>query len=167
MENNFDFGANSANEATTANTEGLVFNLANVEESVAFEVLPKGTYEAVVEELEYTLSNSSNSPMLHAVYSIVGGEYEGRKVHDYYSLTGKGAEFSLPRLKQLLTRVCPEEPLDAFNPQAFAESGVVINRLCQLKLTVQTNKKGEYKGEKRNAVREILSSASVASSFLG
>ena len=82
-------------------------------------------------------------------------------------LRGKGAEFSLPRLKQLLTRVCPEVSLDAFNPQQFADSGVAINRQCQLKLIVQTQKKGDYKGEKRNSVREVLGSADLANSFLG
>ena len=165
MGNNFDLGNNNMESAQ--NTEGMVFNLNDVQESTSFEVLPKGTYDAVIEELEYTLSQSSNSPMIKAVYSIVGGEYEGRKIYDFYSLTGKGAEFSLPRLKQLLTRVCPEVALDAFNPQQFADSGVAINRMCQLKLVVQTQKKGEYKGEKRNAVREIMSSADVAGSFLG
>lgn len=164
MNGNFDLGNNAQN---TQNTDGMVFNLNDVQEASSFEVLPKGTYEAVIEELEYTLSQSSNAPMIRTVYSIVGGEYEGRKIYDFYSLTGKGAEFSLPRLKQLLTRVCPEVALDAFNPQQFADSGVAINRMCQLKLVVQTQKKGEYKGEKRNAVREILSSADVASSFLG
>lgn len=168
MENNdFDLNGSTGASENTQNTDGMVFNLSGVEDSVAFEVLPKGTYDAVIEELEYALSQSSNAPMLHATFSIVGGEYEGRKIHDYYVLTGKGAEFSLPRLKQLLTRVCPEVSLDAFNPQSFAESGVAINRMCQLKLVVQTQKKGDYKGEKRNAVREILSSADVATSFLG
>lgn len=148
--------------------EGMVFDLSNVsDQGPSFEVLPKGTYNAVVEDLEYALSQSSNAPMLHATYSITDAEYESRKIHDYYVLTGKGAEYSMPRLKQLLTRVCPEVSLNAFNPQQFAESGVAINRSCQLKLVVQTQKTGDYKGEKRNSVREILASADLANSFLG
>lgn len=165
MENGFDLGGTPETGAQEANT-GMVFNLNDVNDNVAFEVLPKGTYDAVVEDLEFTQSQTSGVPMVHATYSIVGGEYDGRKIHDYYTLSGKGAEFSLPRLKQLLTRVCPEVPLDSFNPKEFAESGVAINRLCQLKLNVQTQKKGDYKGEKRNAVREILPSADSGGSFL-
>lgn len=167
--NGFDLGGSVAESATgNENMEGLVFNLNDVsEDSPSFEVLPKGTYDAVVEELEFTQSQSSGSPMLHAVYSIVGGEFEGRKIHDYYLLNGKGAEFSLPRLKQLLLRVCPEVNVGTFNPQEFADSGVAINRMCQLKLQVQTQKKGDYKGEKRNNVREILPAADQAGSFLG
>lgn len=169
MNENFDLMGSGVgtNENQNQNTEGMVFNLADVKESVAFEVLPKGTYDAVIEELEFTTSQSSGVPMIHVVYSIVGGEYEGRKIHDYNTLAGKGAEYSLPRLKQLLTRVCPEVDLSAFNPQAFAESGVAINRQCQIKLAVTTQKQGEYKGEKRNNVREIMSSSEIANSFLG
>ena len=160
----FNFGNNE--DTNTMDTAGAVFDLSSVEDSVAFEVLPKGTYDAVVEEMEFTTSKAGN-PMLHACYSIVGGEYEGRKVHDYYLLAGNGAEYSLPRLKQLISRVCPEVDLFAFNPQQFADSGVVINRECQIKLAVTTQKQGEYKGEKRNNVREILSASNVSSSFLG
>lgn len=170
MDTNFDLmGSATGTAATTEtqNADGMVFNLTDVKESVAFEVIPKGTYDAVIEELEFTHSQSSNAPMIHVVYSIVGGEYEGRKVHDYNVLTGKGAEYSLPRLRQLLSRVCPEVDLSAFNPQAFAESGVAINRQCQIKLAVSTQKQGEYKGEKRNNVREVLSSSEIANSFLG
>ena len=166
MSENFDL-MGSAGTTENQNAEGMVFNLADVKDSVAFEVLPKGTYDAVIEELEFTNSQSSGVPMIHVVYSIVGGEYEGRKIHDYNTLAGKGAEYSLPRLKQLLTRVCPEVDMCAFNPQAFADSGVAINRQCQIKLAVSTQKQGEYKGEKRNNVREVMSSSEISNSFLG
>ena len=159
----FDLGANGAN---TADEASAVFDLSSVNDSIAFEVLPKGTYDAVIEEMEYATSQAGN-PMLHATYSIVGGEYEGRKIHDYYVLTGNGAEYSLPRLKQLLSRVCPEVDLASFNPQKFADDAISINRECQLKLAVTTQKQGDYKGEKRNNVREILAASSVSSSFLG
>ncbi|MFI3171126.1 MAG: DUF669 domain-containing protein [Eubacteriales bacterium] len=152
----------------TENTDGMVFNLNDVEEAPnTFEVLPKGDYDAVIDELEFTESQSSGEPMMHATYTIVGGEYEGRVIHDYYMFGGKGAEYSLPRFKQLLVRVCPEVDLGSFAPGAFAESGVAIGRSCRLKLAVTTQKKGEYKGEKRNNVREIMSADSSSNSFLG
>ena len=37
----------------SADTEGMVFNLNEVEEQTSFEVLPKGTYNAIVEEFDY------------------------------------------------------------------------------------------------------------------
>ena len=152
----------------SADTEGMVFNLNEVEEqSSSFEVLPKGTYNAIVEEFEFTTSQSSGSPMIKCVYSIIDGEYADRKIFDYYVLTGEGAKYALPRLKQLITRVVPEEDSANFNPAKFAESGVIINRQCRITLGIQTQKKGEYKGEKRNNVREILAADSTETSFLG
>ena len=152
----------------SADTEGMVFNLNEVEEqSSSFEVLPKGTYNAIVEEFEFTTSQSSGSPMIKCVYSIIDGEYADRKIFDYYVLTGEGAKYALPRLKQLITRVVPEEDSASFNPAKFAESGVIINRQCRIILGIQTQKKGEYKGEKRNNVREILAANSMETSFLG
>ena len=151
----------------SADTESMVFNLNEVEEQASFEVLPKGTYNAIVEEFEFTTSQSSGSPMIKCVYSIIDGEYADRKIFDYYVLTGEGAKYALPRLKQLITRVVPEEDSANFNPAKFAESGVIINRQCRITLGIQTQKKGEYKGEKRNNVREILAADSTETSFLG
>ena len=151
----------------SADTESMVFNLNEVEEQTSFEVLPKGTYNAIVEEFEFTTSQSSGSPMIKCVYSIIDGEYTDRKIFDYYVLTGEGAKYALPRLKQLITRVVPEEDSANFNPAKFAESGVIINRQCRITLGIQTQKKGEYKGEKRNNVREILAANSMETSFLG
>lgn len=170
MEQNFNLGP--ATEENTgvqaaADTEGMTFNLNEVEESSSFEVLPKGTYNAIVEEFEFTTSQSSGSPMIKCVYSLIDGEYAERKIFDYYVLTGEGAKYALPRLKQLITRVCPDVSADTFNPAKFAESGVIINRQCRITLGIQTQKKGEYKGEKRNNVKEILEAGSGEASFLG
>lgn len=164
----FNLGPAATEVEVTASTdtEGMVFNLNEVEES-SFEVLPKGTYNAIVEEFEFTTSQSSGSPMIKCVYSIIDGEYVDRKIFDYYVLTGEGAKYALPRLKQLITRVVPEEDSVSFNPAKFAESGVIINRQCRITLGIQTQKKGEYKGEKRNNVREILAANSMETSFLG
>ena len=160
--------AEEAGVTASADTEGMVFNLNEVEEQPSsFEVLPKGTYNAIVEEFEFTTSQSSGSPMIKCVYSIIDGEYVDRKIFDYYVLTGEGAKYALPRLKQLITRVVPEEDSTSFNPVKFAESGVIINRQCRITLGIQTQKKGEYKGEKRNNVREILAANSMETSFLG
>ena len=67
MDQNFNLNgqedqANAA--AAVQDTEGMVFNLSDVNDEVAFEVLPKGTYNAIVEELEYTTSQSSGDPMI-------------------------------------------------------------------------------------------------------
>ena len=168
MEQNFDLGPETTGaEGAAPDTEGMTFNLNDVEEVSSFEVLPKGTYNAIVEEFEFTTSQSSGNPMIKAVYSITDAEYAERKIFDYYLLAGEGAKYSMPRLKQLITRVCPEIDASTFNPSQFADSGVIINRACQLNLGIQTQKKGEYKGEKRNNVKEILAADGGEQSFLG
>lgn len=169
MSEGFNLGGETTQagvQAATSN-EGMVFDLGGVEENTSFEVIPRGTYNAVIEEMEFTESQSSGAPMLKAVYSITDGEFAERKVFDYYVLTGEGAKYSLPKLKQLVSRVCPEVDLGSFNPAKFAEDGIAINRQCQIKLAVSTQKKGEYKGEKRNNIREIMGAADVQNSFLG
>ena len=165
MVNGFDFGAND-NVSAKADAGGLTFNLNDVTEP-SFEVLPKGTYPAVIEEFEYTTSQSSGNPMLKVVFTITGGEYADRKLYDFLVLAGEGLKFSMPRLKQLLTRVCPEVDLSNFNPATFADEGVILNRACQIKVNITTQKSGEYKGEKRNQVREVLGAAEAGNSFLG
>lgn len=166
MDNTFNLDGGSVGIGAEESMDGMVFNLNDVEESKAFEVLPRGTYNAVVEEFEFTTSQSSGSPMIKAVFSITDGEFAERKVFDYYVLTGEGAKYALPKLKQLMSRVCPEVDLSTFNPKDFAENGDIINRMCQLKLSVTTQKKGEYKGEKRNQVKEIMAHSGVSGSFL-
>lgn len=165
----FNFGSAASTNtgvAAATSTESLVFNLNDVEEtSGEFEVLPKGTYEAVVEEFEFTTSQAG-SPMIKAVYTITDGEFEGRKIFDYYVLAGEAAKYALPKLKQLMTRVCPDINISAFNPVQIAEEGSVLNRTCQIKVAITTQKKGEYKGQKRNQIREILA-ADNTGSFLG
>ena len=49
--------ATEAGVTASTDTEGMVFNLNEVEEQASsFEVLPKGTYNAIVEEFEFTTS---------------------------------------------------------------------------------------------------------------
>lgn len=139
---------------------GLVFNLDDVKEDSGFEIIPKGDYPAIVDELELTESASSGSPMFAVKFKITEGEFEGRVVFDYWVLAGKGAEFGLGKLKKFLSRVTPEVNLSSFDAQAFSDEGTAINRECTLSLKVTTQKKGEYKGEKRNNVADILAPSS-------
>ena len=162
-ENGFDF-TNGAGVGSAPDAGGLTFDLSGVEENKTFEIIPKGTYEAIVDELDFTESASGN-PMFAVKYSITAPEYEKRVVYDYWVLAGKGAEFGLGKLKKFLVRVCPDVDITAFNPKDFSDSGVAVGRLCNLVLGIQTQKQGEYKGEKRNTVKDVLSADT--GSFLG
>lgn len=160
---NLSGGASSANTNTGADQGGLVFNMNDVEEDKGFEILPKGNYPCVVDELEFGDSASGN-PMFTAKFKITEGEFEKRVVFDYWVLGGAGAEFGLGKLKKFLTRVCPETNMAEFRPEEFADSGVAIGRELTVALKITKQKKGEYKGELRNNVADIL--APSTGSFL-
>lgn len=155
----FDFsGANETKgAAVTATTDkaGMVFDLSGVEESVGFEVMPKGTYDAVVDEFDFGESKAGN-PMITVKYAITTPEYENRVIFDYMVLSGDGAKFGLGKLKKFLLRVCPEVNISQFDPQQFSDLGTGVGRLCRLVIGIRTQKSGEYKGEKQNNVKDIL-----------
>lgn len=158
--NGYDLSGGAAvdNGVQASNDSGsMVFDLSGVEENKSFEVIPKGTYEAVVDELEFGESKAGN-PMITVKYMLTTPEYENRVIFDYWVLSGKGGEFGLGKLKTFLTRVCPEVDITAFNPANFSDSGVAVGKICKLTLGIQTQKQGEYKGEKRNTVKEVLAS---------
>lgn len=163
-ENDFLNLGGSGNVGSESDQGGLVFNLDDVKEDTGFELIPKGEYPVIVDELELTESGAGN-PMFAAKFKITEGEFEGRVVFDYWVLAGNGAEFGLGKLKKFLSRVTPEVNLSSFDAQAFSDEGTAINRECVVSLKITTNKKGEYKGEKRNNVADIL--APSTGSFLG
>lgn len=168
MNDNFNFGGGTA-EATTGNDQaGLTFDLSGVDENSVggFEVLPKGKYNAIVDECNFKESKAG-APMLEMIFAIDGGEYDGRKIYDYYVLGGsndKAIEFGQAKLKKFLVRVCPDANLTAFNPATFSDNGEAVGKKLILDLGIQTQKKGDYKGEKRNTVKDIL--APEADSFM-
>lgn len=151
-----DFDLTGGNGVSASeDTGGMTFDLSGVEEDKGFEVIPKGTYDAVVDELDFGDSKAGN-PMVTVKYSIVSPEYENRVIFDYWVLKGKGEDFGLGKLKKFLTRICPDVDITQFNPKDFADTGEAVGRACRIVLGIQTQKQGEYKGEKRNTVKDVL-----------
>jgi hypothetical protein len=102
---------------------------------------------------------------MSVTYSVTDPEYANRKLFDYWVLKGDGSEFGLAKLKKFLVRVCPEVELTTFNPQKFSDEATGVGRDCRLSVKIQTQKKGDYKGEKRNQVADVL--APEGNSFMG
>lgn len=157
--------ANEANGgvAAASDSNGLVFDLSGVEEQTSFELIPKGIYDAVVDELEFGESKAGN-PMITVKYQLTDAQYENRTLYDYWVLAGNGSEFGLAKLKKFLVRVCPNVDISNFNPAVFAEQGLAIGNQCRVSVAIQTQKKGDYKGEKRNTIKDVL--APETGSFL-
>ena len=158
FENTGNGGVASGNDSN-----GLVFDLSGVQEETSFELIPKGIYDAVVDELEFGESKAGN-PMITVKYQLTTPEFENRTLYDYWVLAGNGAEFGLAKLKKFLVRVCPNVDISNFNPASFAEQGLAIGNQCRVSVAIQTQKKGEYKGEKRNSIKDVL--APETNSFL-
>jgi hypothetical protein len=75
-----------------------------------FEVLPEGTYRAVVDAIERQTSQRSGEPMLVWQYKVTEGKHKGTIVYDFTSLQ-KQALFRLKQRLQALGYEVPDGPL--------------------------------------------------------
>lgn len=133
-------------EETWDGTSG-VLNLHDVDENAGFAALPRGIYEAVVDEAVFGESNNSGKPMITLKLKIQaqGEEYHGRVVYNHMVLEG----FGLSRLKKACLALCPEEDLTAFDPNNCDQ--YFVGRRCSVKLSVR-----KYEGKDQNNVQEIM-----------
>lgn len=129
--------------------DALTINMEAVE-GQSFEVIPKGTYAAVIEELEFKMSNSSGKPMWAVTLTITDGEYSGRKLFTNLSFS----EGALPNTKGQIQRFAPEVLSSAFNPKKIAESGKLIGKSVRVKTKLET-----YEGEERTKIASFLAAA--------
>ena len=134
--------------------DSLVFNLEGVSESGTFEIIPPGTYDAVIDNAEFGHSQRSNNPMITWIFTVPYNDRD-RRVYFHTPLV----EGSLPRLKRLLVRVDPSYPLAQFNAKQSPMD--FIGKACRVKLGVRM-----YEGQQRNEVRDILPPAEGATEFL-
>jgi hypothetical protein len=157
------------NEITEEQYAGMVFedggsmvvDMSAVEEA-KFEIIPRGTYQAEVDELTFGLSQASGSPMWTARMNIVEGEYAGRKLTWYASFSRK----ALPFTKANLNRLAPEIIAQgAFNPQQIADSGQLLGRRIGIRVGTQ---KGDD-GIERNQISALVPAATEGggSGFFG
>ena len=132
--------------------DNMVLDLGGVSEDLpAFEALSPGVYNAIVENTELSVSQSSGNPMITWQFRVVEPQFDGRLLF-YHTVLNK--EAGLSRLKRLMTRVCPDYPVVAFKPKDFCESGFALGRPCRVKVRVRP-----YQGRRVNDVTDILQPA--------
>lgn len=122
--------------------EGVIIDLDQIV-SASNEVLPKGVYSGVIEELEYKLSAASGKPMWAYVITIIDGEYTGRKLYGNLSFSPK----ALPVSKKTLLDICPQFVNASFNPKAIADNGELIGLQVNVKTKIGKNTDGEARTE--------------------
>lgn len=123
----------------------LTINLADVKE-LKFENIPKGTYLAEVDDVQFGASQSSGAPMFSLKMKISEGEYAGRKLPMWLSFSQK----ALPGTKANLARIAPELITGSFRPQEIANTGALIGRKVRIRVDL-----GEYNGEKRSQIKGL------------
>lgn len=130
----------------------LIIDLTNAEEKKDLKLLPKGDYDARVDEVTFQHSKKSGRPMLKWAFELIDIKHQGRKIFMYTLLD---ADFGISALKQIISAI--GLPITKqFNPQSFAEKGEAINKLCVLKVVQKKQKKGDYAGEMQNQIRDVL-----------
>jgi len=116
----------------------------------SFEVIPKGIYPAVVENVEFKMS-STDQPMWSITFVLTDGDFAGRKIFDNMSFAPK----ALPFTKARLARLAPELISNRFNPKAIAESGDLIGKTIKLKTKIEP-----YNGEDQTRIASYLPAVS-------
>lgn len=127
----------------------LVVDLTGVEE-MKFEAIPKGIYNAEVDQCDFQISQSSGKPMFQIIFNIVDGEYANRKLYFYASFSEK----ALSGTKTALLRIEPTIFNGPFKPQEVADQGLLLGKPVRIKVTHET-----YNGEQRARVQTVLAPA--------
>ena len=136
--------------------DSLVVDMDAVE-AQSYEAIPKGTYECVIEECEFMMSNSSGKPMWSLTLTITEGEYANRKLFTNMSFSEK----ALPMTKTQIQRIAPDLISKRFDPRKIAADGSLIGVTCRAKTKVEN-----YEGEDRTRVQTLLAPKGGNDDFL-
>lgn len=128
--------------------DGIMVDMEGVE-AQSFDPLPKGTYNAIVEECKYEVSKSSGKPMWNVRLSVTDEEYENRKVFTYLSFSEK----ALPMTKVALGVIAPELLSGPFNPKDPDVIAKIVTKSVKVKLDIR---KGEGEYSDQNNVKKWL-----------
>ncbi len=156
-----DFGTGNDSTADgAAGDDGFVVDFSQVSDQ-QFPVLPRGIYDAEIDDLTFGMSQSSGNPMWTTKFEVV---HEGKKSKLFSHAVFTPA--AMPRTKKFVAAVAPELlSAGPFNPKEVAEGGTLLGRKCRIRVDIKP-----YEGQLRNNVRDVLPPAEGAGStdsFLG
>jgi hypothetical protein len=137
--------------------DSLMVDLAGVE-AMSFEPIPNGKYPVVMEKCSYEISKSSGKPMWNTMWSVVEGQFEGRKLFMYISFSEK----ALPMTKTNISHFAPELLEGPFNPKTVADENVLIGKTCIARVKIEK----DQSGEDRSVIKGLLAGASAGDDFL-
>lgn len=120
----------------------LTINLADVKE-MKFENVPKGTYLASIDDVQYGMSQNSGAPMFSMKFEIIDGQYAGRKLPAWLSFSPR----ALPGTRANISRIAPELIGQPFKPRQIANDGVLIGKKVRIVVAIEP-----YQGEPRSRI---------------
>lgn len=132
---------------------GLIIDLSTVGDEQELQVIPRGLYNATVDDLTFGHSQNSGNPMWTWKFEISDGEFAGRKVFFHTPFV----ESMMPRTKKVISRVAPELLNGPFDPEKVANEGSLIGKTCKVRLDIKP-----YEGKQRNNVRDVLPAGETA-----
>jgi hypothetical protein len=135
----------SYNKAVFQDGGSLVVDLSGVEESAGFQLIPRGWYEAVIDNWEFGYSENSGAPMFTCTVQIEHPDYQGEKRRSYFSFSPK----ALPITKANLVKLSPKFA-GAFNPEEIANSGEMLGMPVRVRISHR-----DYEGQKRDNIAEV------------
>lgn len=146
---------NDANFESAENN--LLIDLEGIE-GQSFEVIPKGDYDCVIEDVKYAFSQSSGKPMWNVTLTITEGTYQNRKLFTFLSFSEK----ALPGTKTQINRIAPELISKHFDPKKIAEEGTLTGRAVRAKVVIE-----QYEGEDKNRVKNLYAPKGGNDGFIG
>ncbi len=169
MRNNDEFpelNMGSDDEQSATADDSMVLDLGGVnEDAPAFELLPAGLYNAIIENTEFGHSKSNGNPQIGWTFSITDRSFLNRKMF-YYTVLNKDS--GLARLKRLLIRVMPDVDIKKFHPGRFCEEGIALGRECRIKVRISTRKNmSTGRSEPSNSVTDVMAPSDDQDSYLG
>jgi len=139
----------------------FVVDFSGVPDQADLPVVPRGIYDATIDELTFGHSQSSGNPMWTFIFELSesAGEYAGRKMYFHAPFV----ENMMPRVKKVLSRIAPELLNGPLEPEKIADEGTLLGRPARIRLDIK-----KYEGRNRNNVRDVLApNTDAGAGFLG
>lgn len=118
------------------------------DDSDDFEALPTGFYNAIIENTEYEISKENKNPMIKWTFSVTDEEYRNRLLFLYTTLNN---QWSIKKIRKILTQVLPHVDISAFAPKRFCLDGAALGYPCRVKVGQK-----KYEGRYTNDVKDVL-----------
>lgn len=143
-------------EATTEGVldetgEGFTWDMASTEAEDGYPILPKGNYDAVIDDINYQISKNSGNPMWKQTFLITEADHADKNLKVFSYQVFKPDQMG--RVKAFLENIGHGNLATAdFNPKQIADDKTLVGSICKLKLDIRES--DEYGNS--NEVKRVM-----------